>query len=235
MATNPDYCSQFHWTGSTSEKRDPLFCNSNLGTSGCACSGDNCDNLNLACTPVPTGILLDYSTSSWSGPFSEEGAKDGRNSRICEGEGIVTGVECTGRYCDNLNLQCTKLVSGGRTNCAWSGSLSDEKGAYRFDHWIAGVMCTGRFCDNMKFLVCDLEVPPLEWAIDRPGLDYKNFDLPDADPELCRAACESEEHCKAWTHVHPGIQGPSARCWLKGAVPGPVGNSCCVSGLGHSE
>jgi len=72
---------------------------------------------------------------------------------------------------------------------------------------------------------------PLENNIDRPGSDYRDFDLPTADPNLCRAACEAEAECKAFTYVRPGMQGPSARCWLKDSVPDAVPNDYCVSGV----
>jgi hypothetical protein len=68
--------------------------------------------------------------------------------------------------------------------------------------------------------------------VDRPGSDYNNFDLAAADPNDCRAACESDgSRCQAWTFVKPGVQGPSARCWLKGAVPPAITSNCCTSGV----
>ena len=70
-----------------------------------------------------------------------------------------------------------------------------------------------------------------EQNMDRPGSDYRDFDLARPEPALCQAACEHEGQCKAWTYVKPGIQGPSARCWLKGEVPEPVENDGCVSGV----
>src|SRR5262245_31326996 len=70
----------------------------------------------------------------------------------------------------------------------------------------------------------------MEFYIDRPGLDYRNFALPDARPDLCQQACGNETQCKAYTYVKPGLQGPQARCWLKSGVPNPVPNACCVSG-----
>ncbi len=72
----------------------------------------------------------------------------------------------------------------------------------------------------------------MEWNTDRPGLDFSNFDLPVADPVLCRNSCNSNPRCKAWTYVKPNtIQGPKPRCWLKFAVPKPIPRSCCVSGV----
>jgi hypothetical protein len=64
---------------------------------------------------------------------------------------------------------------------------------------------------------------------DRPGNDYKNFDVSDAN--ACEGACKGDSGCRAWTYVNPGVQGPSARCWLKNAVPPSRQNNCCTSGV----
>jgi hypothetical protein len=70
----------------------------------------------------------------------------------------------------------------------------------------------------------------LEIGIDRPGGDYRNFDIA-PNPEVCKAACEAEERCQAYAYSHPGVVGPSARCWLKEAAPLPVQSNCCNSGV----
>ena len=67
--------------------------------------------------------------------------------------------------------------------------------------------------------------------MDRPGNNYRNFDLPQPDPNLCLEACQKESRCKAFTYVKPGVQGRSARCWLKDAVPPEKPSDCCVSGV----
>jgi hypothetical protein len=64
----------------------------------------------------------------------------------------------------------------------------------------------------------------------RPGHDYKNFPLPDPDPELCRAACASDAQCQAFTFVKPGPQGGPAHCWLKNTASPAQHDPCCVSG-----
>ena len=70
-----------------------------------------------------------------------------------------------------------------------------------------------------------------EYDTDRPGGDYRSFDLAAADPGLCSAQCASEAKCLAWTYVKPGVQAPSARCWLKHLVPEAVSASFAVSGV----
>jgi hypothetical protein len=70
----------------------------------------------------------------------------------------------------------------------------------------------------------------MEPDVNRPGADYRGFELMAPSPSACQKACGEDGFCRAWTYMKPGIQGPSARCWLKNAAPPPVADSCCVSG-----
>jgi len=70
-----------------------------------------------------------------------------------------------------------------------------------------------------------------EYNIDRPGRDYRDFDLSRPDPSLCRDACAGDPQCKAYTYVKPGFQRSSSRCWLKSSVPDAIRSDCCVSGV----
>lgn len=74
--------------------------------------------------------------------------------------------------------------------------------------------------------------PYTELDTNRPGNDYKNFDLsPTTNANICEVSCNNDAKCIAWTFVRPGIQGANARCWLKTSVPRAYPNKCCVSGL----
>jgi hypothetical protein len=74
-------------------------------------------------------------------------------------------------------------------------------------------------------------VTPHAMDTDRPGMDYRNFDLPSANWQDCYEECVADSRCQAWTYVRPGVQGSQARCWLKNGVPAAHSNSCCVSGV----
>jgi PAN domain/TIR domain len=63
------------------------------------------------------------------------------------------------------------------------------------------------------------------------GSDYRKFDLSADNATLCQSACRADTQCLSWTLVHPGVQGPNARCWLKNAIPQATANSCCISGI----
>jgi hypothetical protein len=70
-----------------------------------------------------------------------------------------------------------------------------------------------------------------ERGVDRPGLDYRSFDLREADPSSCERACVRDGRCVAWTYVAPGIQSSTARCWLKNGIPRGIRSGCCTSGV----
>jgi hypothetical protein len=73
---------------------------------------------------------------------------------------------------------------------------------------------------------------PLEYSIDRNGGDYRNIDVtPDAAGAPCKAACDAENKCRAWTYVRPGYIAPTARCYLKDKITRPRRKPCCISGV----
>ncbi len=76
---------------------------------------------------------------------------------------------------------------------------------------------------------------PLEYDTDRPGKEYRNFDLAEARPEACQDECARDGACKAFTYVRPGYQGAKARCSLKSAVADSKSDLCCVSGVKGAE
>jgi|SRR5690242_15802124 len=73
---------------------------------------------------------------------------------------------------------------------------------------------------------------PIEFSIDRPGGDFRIFELPpDPTGKSCAAACERDKRCRAWTYVRPGYRGPAARCHLKDKIKRPRRKPCCISGV----
>lgn len=76
-----------------------------------------------------------------------------------------------------------------------------------------------------------LPAQALDPGTDRPGSDYRDFDLDAPDALLCEQACRDDARCRAFSYVAPGHQGESARCWLKDEVPDAVADACCTSGV----
>ncbi len=73
---------------------------------------------------------------------------------------------------------------------------------------------------------------PIEYSIDRNGGDYRYFDVtPDPAGAPCKAVCDAENKCRAWTYVRPGYVTPTARCYLKDKITRPHHKPCCISGV----
>ena len=65
--------------------------------------------------------------------------------------------------------------------------------------------------------------PTYEENSERPGSDYREFDLPNADPKLCQRTCIGEARCRAWVYRKPeGRTDHHPHCWLKEHVPAVV-------------
>jgi len=98
-------------------------------------------------------------------------------------------------------------------------------------------ICGGTWANSI-YDVARLNIPRINYGsdievnIDRPGMDYKSFNLPYPNYRLCQNACNKDPKCRAWTYVKPyTIQGPQARCWLKNSTPNKIRKSCCISGI----
>ena len=73
--------------------------------------------------------------------------------------------------------------------------------------------------------------PPM-FNTDLFGSDLREivYDRPGSDWKTCKAACDGDRQCKAWTYVIPG-RTEHGECFLKDAVPEASESECCVSGV----
>jgi hypothetical protein len=180
-----------YWTPWVSEENGgpPSICKTwNEAAVGFGASGSYSDNIRLLCRTLPYGISLKPSTDYWSNFFSEEDDGIGsvvyplcmtghfcrsfsidENLHFCNGgRGLVSGIRCNGRYCDNISLECTLPYYPNGTdvwfsNCSWTSLYSEEEGSVNFgsNRYITAVECHGSYCDNMSFNVCSLlPIPP---------------------------------------------------------------------------
>jgi hypothetical protein len=106
--------------------------------------------------------------------------------------------------------------------------------------------------------VVEIRNGSVETSIDRPGGDYRSFDIKsteatrglsvekDADKsadkaeknekaadaeEICRAACTGDNKCRAWTFARPGYAGKEAHCFLKKEIKPPRRKAGFTSGV----
>ena len=80
------------------------------------CTGSFCDNMALSCSPLKTDSLyaIDDTSKQTGNYFSEE--QDGLSSPYRCSEGyFVNGINCSGSYCDNIQLKCKRVVPKQKT------------------------------------------------------------------------------------------------------------------------
>lgn len=179
--------SQATWHPYVSEENGgpwALCPTSTEAVSGVRCRGSYCDEVGIRCQDLPADITV--SGYHLSDSFSEEGGhiatsssfgwyrSDSPNSHVCNwgqsDPGVVTGLRCTGSYCDNIQLECATPIAtlNGRnepvrfTNCSWSGWYSEEDPWFAYgataNQYIAGIECSGSYCDDKRYYVCRMEV-----------------------------------------------------------------------------
>jgi hypothetical protein len=184
-------------------------------------------------------------TGRWTGPWSNTRGESGTSVFVLtEGPGgVVTGTDDGARIFNGRrsgNIASWQAEFGGCRDYRVTFKLSQDgntlSGPYevidrcrqppRYAGNYGGHQREGRPAPPVA------RNPAFEYDIDRPGGDYRNFELTVANPELCSAACAQEGPCRAWTFVKPGVQGALARCWLKSQVPSPVRNATfAISGV----
>jgi len=78
----------------------------------------------------------------------------------------------------------------------------------------------------------DVDQPDVtvESATDRPGADYRDYEMTDPDPSKCALDCAGDAKCRAYTFVKPA-GGKPGRCRLKNRPAAKVASGCCVSGV----
>lgn len=137
-----------YWTRWASEEDPPIDCAHGTFAKAFDCRGPYCNDVQLLCR---SGKAYRNKGSYWTSWFSEER----RGRRVCGSHSWLTGVNCSGWWCDNLSIRCTTTEKRA-TNCRWSGRYSEE------DHWftapdgyfIHGIACYGAYCDEKKYQYC---------------------------------------------------------------------------------
>lgn len=157
----------------------------------------------------------------WKIDFSCSRPKDGSGAGVREFMGIneVPGVgsdrirevahQCPGNeYATGLSIRYGKDVNG------------------------LGLVCGPASVSGGPAVSAERIDPGMENDTNRPFSDFDRFHINDNRPDRCQSECLlRRDRCKAWSYVRPGIQHKYAVCYLKDAVPKPVSDKCCISGV----
>src|SRR6185369_5050765 len=136
---------QPHWTPWISDETGyAASCGwTSQAINGFACSGHYCDWVSLLCAPMHNAAYgpAYYPTFSeeWDGLVTFRPGwynQDQKNYEVCNWgtstPGVLTGIGCSGAYCDNITLICSTPSLGidhhpTFSDCAWTSSWFSEE------------------------------------------------------------------------------------------------------------
>lgn len=93
----------------------------------------------------------------WGQWFSEEDP-----ASTCRTNSLLTGVQCTGWYCDAMQLECHPGV-GTLGQSSWSTWFSEEGTSWRIcdgNRFVSGMTCSGGWCDNLSLECTETSANP---------------------------------------------------------------------------
>ncbi len=168
-----------YWTNWVSEEEGEVLAKPGFYLAGYRCSGKYGDNQKLYFKSFESFDRTANGSTyrRWVKSISEEPPSD----RYLASQGfLMTGLRCSGRYCDNINLQVARNrradLSVDRTRQYWTHWISEESDWNEFiapeGHFIVGYECKGSYCDDRRFLVAPINIYP-----DRTSPYFNDLDI----------------------------------------------------------
>jgi hypothetical protein len=140
-----------------------------------------------------------------------------------DGQYVVNGINFGEQLCFRIRAR-DRANAEGEVSLKWAGPVCESAlppsgpGVGQLSEFMPGIDLFGSDMPASESGRTPLLVPA-----NRP------FDLNGTAAE-CRQLCNASRRCVAWTMVKPGVQEPSAVCYLKSQAPALVKSDCCVSG-----
>ena len=103
-------------------------------------------------------VIDEVEAKLWTGWTSEEFPP-----LECAAGRLVHGVECHGRYCDNIRLDCVS-VTGSFGDSYWTSFFSEEGTNYRYcgyREWMTGIQCNDSYCDDVSIRCTSVPARPV--------------------------------------------------------------------------
>lgn len=104
------------------------------------------------------GLTLDRdpAADSWWGAWVSEETPP----TTCDAGMLVTGVDCSGSHCDNVQLRCESKTTTD-TSRSWSAWFSDEDAPKYCPNgsYVSGIACQGWWCDDVAIECTAIGVP----------------------------------------------------------------------------
>ncbi|NMO17843.1 hypothetical protein HPC49_29175 [Pyxidicoccus fallax] len=101
----------------------------------------------------------------------------------CIGARLVAGVACTGRFCDNVAIDCVALSGLVLRSSSSSTPFFSEEGTHEGvcsgNEWMVGLQCHGDFCDNISLRCQDTNMRPVDcmWTTNQMSEENSPFQV----------------------------------------------------------
>lgn len=157
--------------GTFTDGKSGVSCPANQLGAGAFCQGKYCDDVTWQCSGISDDIGRSYEVTEIGGYTRQ--TTDGKPPAICNPNRVMVGMSCSGRYCDDMQIQCASVklaeevseiashseVQFGQTpdeGCDWTAYFSEEDLGQTCPQgkFPRGLACTGRYCDNMAIYCC---------------------------------------------------------------------------------
>lgn len=173
------------WTDWFSEESSGRTCPDNTIVSRILCSGRYCDDMRLGCSPVLSNFRIIDSVTSDGSFFSEEG----KNWGNCPNGYYVYGIDCRGRYCDDIRLRCKKVEYAVYFDACSPISTQKNQIEVQYNQTPSG--------DENVFRLQTKATFRCKNAINADGFWY---------PAIKESVCQKSSGQMVWTGIAPGNQ-----------------------------
>jgi hypothetical protein len=142
------------------------FCPQTFGITALKCEGRFCDAISATCTPFgfdsPRGHR-EADQHNWSNWYSEEGTglPNGISTQATKPFGLLTALECRGRFCDAIRVDADARGPVIENTCTWLPEISEETGPAQCPsgQYVGNIQCRGSNCDNLRVQCCTVRRP----------------------------------------------------------------------------
>ncbi|HEX5751894.1 MAG TPA: hypothetical protein VFZ09_37080 [Archangium sp.] len=115
-------------------------------------------------TPADNGTdpLEQLQSTLWTAYTSEEYPPVN-----CLDSRLVAGVACSGRFCDNVAIDCVAvsgLTFGASSSTPFFSEEGSHEGVCSGNEWMTGIQCHGDFCDNLSIRCTETNRAPTQCA-----------------------------------------------------------------------
>lgn len=175
---------------------------------GIKCDGSFCESLKLRSYRHMKrgGDNIFVGAPKWTSWFSSTDWKATR----CPENMLVSRMQCKGRSCDKMRLQCKKMKPGYRINQSSTANtkwISEQNGISSCEEgrFVQGMKCRGKYCSEVRLLCAEVEYEQIiigDFRDEKPDVCIdmelnENSEWQDSDEKNCDWY-SNDNHCDTY-------------------------------------